>query len=189
MFTKKDYQSNNGMITAIWGPSMWHFLHTISFNYPMRPTKEEKQHYRDFMNNLQNILPCKYCRENYKKNLKNAGWSMKSLQNRDAFSKFVYRLHNEVNKQLGKRNDLTYQAVRDRYEGYRSRCLSTHEMKELLNSKKEKGCIHPLYGESRRAVICIRKKSDCRGLRSSIQDNNKFKRKSKRKSKKSFKNQ
>ena len=28
------------MLTSVWGPSLWHSLHTISFNYPVKPTKE-----------------------------------------------------------------------------------------------------------------------------------------------------
>ena len=27
----------------VWGPSLWHTLHTISFNYPKRPTSSEKK--------------------------------------------------------------------------------------------------------------------------------------------------
>ena len=28
------------MLTAVWGPPLWHTLHTISFNYPIKPSKE-----------------------------------------------------------------------------------------------------------------------------------------------------
>jgi len=60
-FTKKDFHSGDGMLTTVWGPSMWHFLHTMSFNYPGEPTDEQKKHYMDFILNLRNVLPCKYC--------------------------------------------------------------------------------------------------------------------------------
>ena len=52
-FKKKDYYSGDGMLTAVWGPSMWHFLHTMSFNYPVQPSADDKKHYRDFMLSLQ----------------------------------------------------------------------------------------------------------------------------------------
>ena len=39
-FTRKDYNSGEGMLTSVWGPSMWHYMHTMSFNYPVKPTKE-----------------------------------------------------------------------------------------------------------------------------------------------------
>ena len=42
-FNKKDYSSNDGMLTTIWGPSMWHYLHTISFNFPNQPNNFENR--------------------------------------------------------------------------------------------------------------------------------------------------
>ena len=36
IFKKKDYNSEMGMSTHIWGPSIHHALHTISFNYPIK---------------------------------------------------------------------------------------------------------------------------------------------------------
>ena len=70
IFTEKDYNSNDGMMTSIWGPTLWHSLHTISFNYPVNPTEEQKKNYYDFFIGLKNILPCGACRINYEKNLK-----------------------------------------------------------------------------------------------------------------------
>lgn len=171
-YSKEDYASSNGMMTAIWGPGMWHFLHTISFNYPIQPTKEEKKHYEAYINSIRFVLPCRYCRDNYANNLKNAGWKRGVLKSRDTFSRFMYRLHNAVNRQLGKRCDLSYEAVRDRYEGYRSRCMTPQEIKKIVKKTKETGCIHPLYGESRRAIITIKRKSECRGRRHSISESN-----------------
>ena len=68
VFTKKDFNDGDGMLVSVWGPAQWHFLHTMSFNYPVNPTKEDRIHYREYMLNLENVLPCKYCRENLKKN-------------------------------------------------------------------------------------------------------------------------
>ena len=45
VFKKKELNSGDGMLTTVWGPSMWHVLHTMSFNYPVQPTKEDKQNY------------------------------------------------------------------------------------------------------------------------------------------------
>ena len=67
IYKKSDFNSGDGMLTSVWGPSMWHYLHTMSFNYPVNPTKEEKKHYKDFILSLQHVLPCKYCRINLKK--------------------------------------------------------------------------------------------------------------------------
>ena len=70
VFSKKDYSSNDGMMTSIWGPSMWHSLHSISFNYPVKPTTKDKRNYRNFVLNLRYVLPCGKCRENLKENFK-----------------------------------------------------------------------------------------------------------------------
>ena len=45
VFDNEDYNSGDGMMTSIWGPPLWHELHTISFNYPTKPTKDDKLHY------------------------------------------------------------------------------------------------------------------------------------------------
>ena len=34
VFTYTDYNSGDGMLTSVWGPGLWHYLHTMSFNYP-----------------------------------------------------------------------------------------------------------------------------------------------------------
>ena len=57
VFSDDDYNSPDGMMTSIWGPPMWHILHTISFNYPVEPTEEQKIYYYNFYSNLKNILP------------------------------------------------------------------------------------------------------------------------------------
>ena len=48
VFNEKDYNSGDGMLTSVWGPALWHSLHTMSFNYPVKPSKEQKEYYKDF---------------------------------------------------------------------------------------------------------------------------------------------
>ena len=48
VYDSNDFNDKNGMLTAIWGPGMWHFLHTMSFNYPNQPSKMQKKQYKDF---------------------------------------------------------------------------------------------------------------------------------------------
>ena len=123
IFNENEYNSNDGMITTIWGPPLWHVLHTISFNYPIKPTNEQKKHYYKFYNNLKNILPCKMCRDNLKKNLSKVPLTIDVFKNRHSLSTFVYQLHETVNQMLGKTSGLSYEAVRDRYELFRARCI------------------------------------------------------------------
>ena len=110
LFNKDDYNSSDGMLTSVWGPSLWHSLHTISFNYPSNPTTEQKQKYYKLFILLKDILPCKYCRDNLKINLKKIPLTRGVLKNRDSLSRWVYLLHETVNNMLGLyQNDYNFQ--------------------------------------------------------------------------------
>ena len=151
VFNLEDYNSPDGMMTLVWGPPFWHVLHTISFNYPVKPTKEDKINYYNFIINLKNILPCKYCRDNLIKNFKKLAFNKSVFKSRSTFSLFIYNLHEEVNTMLGKVSKLSYNMIRDRYEQFRSRCLTD---KELLN-EKETGCTKSLYGVKGKCILNI----------------------------------
>jgi len=163
IYTKDEYNSGDGMLTTVWGPSLWHFLHIMSFNYPIDPTSEQKEYYRDFILNLKHILPCKYCRINLTENFKQIPLTPKQMKNRDSFSRYIYNLHEIVNKMLHKKSNLSFCVVRERYEHFRSRC--TNEKPKIFNfsniknktlkNKKEKGCTEPLYGKKSKCVIKI----------------------------------
>ena len=160
VFSRKDYDANDGMISLVWGPPMWHYLHTMSFNYPVNPTADDKRHYRDFILNLQYVLPCKYCRMNLKTNLRQLPLKQSIMNNRESFSRYVYELHELVNKMLHKKSNLTYCDVRERYEHFRSRCTdekpTLFKFKSLkTRKKKEKGCTEPLYGTKSKCIINI----------------------------------
>jgi hypothetical protein len=88
------------------------------------------------------------------------------MANRDQFSRFIYKLHETVNKLLGKTSGLSYCDVRERYEHFRSRCTLDDKPK-LFEFKKvedkpakngkgiEKGCTEPLYGKKAKCIIKI----------------------------------
>ncbi len=160
-YTKKNYNSGEGMLTSVWGPSLWHYLHTMSFNYPVKPTKQQKKHYKNFVLSLKNVMPCKYCRINLRKNLKAHPLRDCDLRNRDKFSKWIYGLHEHVNKMLKKKSGLTFCQVRDRYENFRSRCTEKEIKKKIIKihprktRKKEKGCTEPFYGKKSKCIIKI----------------------------------
>ena len=154
IFSENDYNSGDGMMTSIWGPPMWHILHTISFNYPIKPTDENKKYYLKFYGNLQHILPCKYCRDNLTNNLKKLPLTIDVFKNRLTLSMWVYMLHETINTMLNKSSGLSYEDVRDRYEHFRSRCLENPK-KMTSHSKLESGCTEPLYGVKSKCVINI----------------------------------
>jgi Erv1 / Alr family len=159
-YNQDDYLSGDGMLTTVWGPSVWMFLHTMSFNYPVEPTEEDKKHYRDFVLSLIYVLPCKYCRMNLVKNFKQLPLTMSDMKNRETFSRYIYELHELVNRMLQKKSNLTYDDVRERYEHFRARCtLDLTEKKKVVKNKtrrtKERGCTEPLYGKKSKCVLKI----------------------------------
>jgi hypothetical protein len=168
-YKKGDFKSGDGMLTSTWGPALWHALHCISFNYPVKPTPQDKKHYRRMVMNLKFVLPCKYCRINFKKNLKSLPLRDKDLRSRNAFSRWMFKMHEHINKMLGKKSGLKYNQIRERYEHFRARCTidvdagdTTKIIKIVPKNKtrkkkfkKEKGCVKPLYGKSSKCIIKI----------------------------------
>ena len=159
-YNKSEYNSGDGMLTTVWGPAMWHYLHTMSFNYPTNPTLEEKKHYRDFIISLQYVLPCKYCRINLTNNFNKKTLKICHMLNRYTCSHYIYDLHETVNKMLNKKSTLSYCDIRERYEHFRARC--TDEKPKLFKfneapqtDTKEKGCTEPLNGKKSKCVINI----------------------------------
>ncbi len=103
---------------------------------------------------------------NLKNNFKMLPLQECHMKNRDTFSRYVYQLHETVNKMLGKKSGLSYCDVRERYEHFRARCLSdekkrvfkiTRKQKRKLKQKRktEKGCTEPLYGKKAKCVLHI----------------------------------
>lgn len=162
VFSDKDFLSGDGFLTTVWGPPMWHFLHTMSFNYPVHPTAADKRNYGAFIKGLQHILPCGHCRTNLKTNFRNHPLRACHLASRESFSKYVYELHEIVNKLLGKTSGLSYCDVRERYEHFRARCTDDPKPRMLRQNKnktrkhkKHNGCTEPLYGKYSKCLLKI----------------------------------
>lgn len=153
LFSEDDYNSNDGIQTAIFGPVFWSAIHMVSFNYPTNPTTAQKQDYEHWLWATGNVLPCGHCRQNFKKNL-DAVLRCNSFDSRDTFSRLCYNLHCEVNNMLKKETPLTYEQVRDTYEGFRSRCLTAAQKAQLEAEKKELGCVAAMHSGTS-GKVCI----------------------------------
>ncbi len=97
-----------------WGPHLWFFMHTISFNFPENPNFKNKVEYNDFYNSLKNMIPCELCKTHYIQYLE---VSPPDLSGRSALVKWTIDLHNKVNKQLGKPG-YSYQKAIKLYKKY-----------------------------------------------------------------------
>lgn len=137
---------NNGMMTRVWGPPGWFFLHCVTFGYPVDPAKFDNEKelepgttaelYRNFFISVGGVLPCKYCRESYKEFVKELP---PDVTNRDTLVKWFWEIHNKVNNKLeDKYGDASLEDVKTRYERYRAKCAT---------KQVARGCSVPLSGK------------------------------------------
>lgn len=116
--------SEAGMITKIWGPSMWTTLHTITFAYPLCPTDADKKNYKEFFTVLGNVLPCKLCQTSYNVFIKEGVTLLDDhvMESRDNLTKWLYYVHNAVNKKLDVDYGVTYEDIVNKYGSFRAKC-------------------------------------------------------------------
>lgn len=114
--------NKQGLLPSCWGPMLWGFLHSIAYSYC---PETEKKIYYDFFMNLGNILPCEDCKEHYKENLE-VNELIKGLETNESFFRFVYDLHNKVNKKLNVPESSwpSYEQVKKRYSSFKGVCGS-----------------------------------------------------------------
>ena len=98
----------------IWGSTLWFSLHTITMNYPNNPTFIEQKDYKNFFISLENVIPCKVCRKNYQRHLKEHPIDS-HLGNRKELVYWLIDIHNMVNAEIGKKI-ISYDKVIDKYE-------------------------------------------------------------------------
>lgn len=148
------------MMTNVWGPPGWVFLHCITVGYPYKinPKNKEhmirKKHIKIFFNSLAYVLPCTYCRESFLQYITEHPID-KHLNTRKKLAKWFYDLHNKINKKLGvpKCDIPSFQEFYQKYETYRAKCKKTTKKDRI--KRKEKGCINPKDGIPKRTHIKI----------------------------------
>ncbi len=120
----------------IWGSHLWFSLHTMSFNYPLEPTKEDKESYKRFFVNLRDVIPCSVCKKNYIRHL-NEHPIDGYLKNRKSLVYWVIDMHNMVNGEIGKKI-LSYDIVIKKYENvYGKKFKLNSESNSELESNSE----------------------------------------------------
>jgi hypothetical protein len=84
----------------VWGKCAWVLIHSIAVNYPDYPSPSEKENTIKFFSILGDVLPCRFCRQHYRENLKylpiNADSKMDLVF-------WTIDLHNRVNASTGKK--------------------------------------------------------------------------------------
>ena len=98
----------------LWGKSAWETIHYISFSYPVIPTENDKINFKNFIEILNNTLPCIICRSHFKKILTDRPLIDDILSDKKKLIYWCIDIHNDVNKNLNKKI-YTYDEVLDIY--------------------------------------------------------------------------
>jgi hypothetical protein len=85
----------------IWGPHYWFFLHTIAMSYPIHPNAVTKKKYYDFVQNIPLFIPVESMAGEFSKLLDQYP-VQPYLDNRESFIRWMWFIHNKINKKLEK---------------------------------------------------------------------------------------
>lgn len=98
----------------LWGQHLWKFMHYLTLSYPDNPNIDEQNKFKNFFMMIGQYLPCEKCRVNYKTNIQTLPLTDSILSSRNNLIKWLFDLHNIVNKETGK-TQLTYDKFNDIY--------------------------------------------------------------------------
>ena len=139
------------MNPLVWGPPFWFVMHTVSLNYPLRPTYAQRRTHYDFFYNIRNILPCEMCRQHYRTLLKRFPIEP-FLDNRDTLISWVVLIHNQVNVQLGKPT-MSREVAMQKYNGTYERQSFCQLPEELVKSNASNVPSTDVVGSSAQAHL------------------------------------
>lgn len=98
---------------AKWGPRLWRSLEQAAANYPENPSIGRKQEAKYMLIGLPSLLPCNSCSSHLRQQLLTMSISG-AIKNRENMFRFVWLLHESVNKRLGKRG-ISLASMKRRY--------------------------------------------------------------------------
>jgi hypothetical protein len=85
----------------IWGPHYWFFLHTIAMTYPIHPNAVTKKKYYEFVQNIPLFIPVEIMAGEFSKLLDQYP-VQPYLDNRESFIRWMWFIHNKINKKIEK---------------------------------------------------------------------------------------
>ena len=123
---------------GLWGNEMWIGLYSIVLGYPINPTPEHIHAIINHFSGLSLLLPCKSCRNDYILLIEKNPIEP-HVTSKDKLSKWLNRIHNEINKNLNKQSvSLTH--IKRYFNGVESNPLIGGPREVPIRRKKCKKC-------------------------------------------------
>lgn len=122
------------MNTSKWGPPLWTFLHSVTFNY--NPTSENNIYIYNLFENLKYTLPCKYCRESYKIFFEYINIKL-FLDDKMGLTYWLYIVHNLVNLKLSKKT-IPFENVVNYYKNFHAEKIDYSDFADKTKAKYRK---------------------------------------------------
>ena len=129
----------------IWGPHYWFFLHTLAMCYPKYPNAVTKKKYYDFVQNIPMFIPTEDI-SNYFSKLLDEYPVQPYLDNKESFIRWIWFIHNKINKKLEKPEITLDEFYIKYYEEYKSIDIKTAEYYKIREKLMYLGIIMIMSG-------------------------------------------
>lgn len=160
------YYIFGGMQTSKWGPPMWYALHATAHNFD--PDVHDVKSFRNHFLGIANTLPCKFCRQSFKKFSKELSIDKYIRKKPHGLHYWLYLMHNKVNAKLRKQGllnkpDPSFAQVLAKYDKIKADCslkknlpptCRMPEMKDrcIAHTKRGRQCTRMRVGRSRKCT-------------------------------------
>ena len=120
----------------VWGTDMWASMHRLSLAYPLaRPSSTQRAAARNFFASVGQLLPCVGCRLHYLRHFEKT-FLPSTTDSRASLARWVYDLHEAVNKRLGQpTGQVDFDDLPRLYNTYPNRYISL-DGKQLLEEPR-----------------------------------------------------
>ena len=129
----------------IWGPHYWFFLHTIAMSYPIHPNAVTKKKYYDFVQNIPLFIPVESMAGEFSKLLDQYP-VQPYLDNKESFIRWMWFIHNKINKKLEKPQISLNDFYVNYYEEYKPMNEKMSEYYKIRGKLIYSGIIATIFG-------------------------------------------
>ena len=129
----------------IWGPHYWFFLHTIAMSYPIHPNAVTKKKYYDFVQNIPLFIPVESMAGEFSKLLDQYP-VQPYLDNKESFIRWMWFIHNKINKKLEKPQISLNDFYVNYYEEYKPMNEKMSEYYKIRGKLIYSGIIASIFG-------------------------------------------